>query len=57
MGGGKGVGKADDFIETFEFEINGEPSEETLTMLRKAPGVDLAVRPVGFGGQIRLGER
>ena len=39
-----------DLIETFEFEINGEPSEETLTMLPEAPGVDLAVRSIGFGG-------
>jgi hypothetical protein len=48
--------KADEFIETFAFEIYGTPSKETLTMLRNAPGVDTAVNPAGFGGYIRLGK-
>ncbi len=56
VGAAERVGKADEFIETFEFEIYGAPNEETLAMLRQALGVDLAVNPVGFGGYIRLGE-
>lgn len=56
VGAADRVGKANEFIETYEFEIYGTPNEETLEMLRQAPGVDLAVSPVGFGGYIRLGE-
>lgn len=56
VGAGERVGRADDFIETFAFEIYGAPHEETLTMLRKAPGVDVEVNPFGFGGYIRLAE-
>ena len=56
VGAGERVGRADEFIETFAFEIYGTPSEETLTMLQKAPGVDVVVNPVGFGGYIRLGD-
>jgi len=56
VGAAERVGKADEFIETFEFEIYGAPNEETLSMLRQAPGVDLGVNPVGFGGYIRLRE-
>jgi quinol monooxygenase YgiN len=55
VGAAERVGKADEFIETFAFEIYGAPNEETLTRLRQTPGVDLAVNPVGFGGYIRLG--
>lgn len=56
VGAAERVGKADEFIATFEFEIYGAPNEETLAMLRQAPGVDVRVNPVGFGGYIRLGE-
>lgn len=56
VGAADRVGKANEFIETYEFEIYGAPSEEALAMLRQAPGVHVAVRPVGFGGYIRLGE-
>ena len=56
VGAGERIGKADEFIDTFAFEIYGTPSEETLSMLRHAPGVDVVVNPVGFGGYIRLGE-
>lgn len=56
VGVGERVGKADEFLETLAFEIYGTPSEQTLAMLRKAPGVEVAVSPVGFGGYIRLGE-
>ena len=56
VGAAERVGKADEFIETFSFEIYGAPGEETLTMLRQAPGVDVAVNPVGFGGYFRLGD-
>lgn len=48
-------GKASEFIETRQFEIYGTPSEEALSMLRQAPGVDVVVRPLGIGGFIRLG--
>lgn len=57
VGAAERVGKANEFIETYAFEIYGTPSEETLEMLRKAPGVELTVEPVGFGGYIRLRER
>lgn len=50
------TGRANEFLETYEFEIYGAPSEETLATLRQAPGIDVAVRPVGLGGYIRLGE-
>jgi hypothetical protein len=56
VGAGERTGKADEFIVTFAFEIYGTPSDETLTMLQQAPGVDIAMHPVGFGGYIRLGE-
>ena len=56
VGAADRVGKANEFIETFAFEIYGTPSEETLAMLRQAPGVDVVMSPVGFGGYIRLGE-
>ena len=56
IGAADRVGKANEFIETYEFEIYGTPNEETLEMLRQAPGVDVALSPVGFGGYIRLGE-
>lgn len=56
VGASQRVGRADEFIETFSFEIYGAPSEETLAMLRQAPGVDVVVRPTRFGGYIRLGE-
>lgn len=56
VGAADRVGKANEFIETYEFEIYGTPNEETLEMLRQAPGVDVALSPVGFGGYIRLGE-
>lgn len=56
VGAADRVGKANEFIETYEFEIYGTPSDETLEMLRQAPGVDVAVSPIGFGGYIRLGE-
>lgn len=56
VGAAERVGKADEFIETFEFEIYGAPSDETLTLLRQAPGVDVVLRPRGLGGYIRLGE-
>ncbi len=57
VGAGERVGKADEFMETFAFEIYGTPNEETLTMLRQAPGVDVSVKPAGFGGYIRLGDQ
>jgi quinol monooxygenase YgiN len=56
VGADERTGKADEFIDTFAFEIYGTPSEETLTMLQKAPGVDVAVNPAGFGGYLRLGK-
>lgn len=56
IGAADRVGKANEFIETYEFEIYGTPSEGTLAMLRQAPGVHVAVRPVVLGGYIRLGE-
>lgn len=56
IGAADRVGRANELIGTYEFEIYGTPSEETLAMLRQAPGVHVAVRPVGFGGYIRLGE-
>ncbi len=55
VGAAERVRNADEFIDTFEFEIYGTPSEATLTMLRQAPGVDVVLRPDGFGGYIRLG--
>lgn len=57
VGAADRVGQADEFIETVGFEIYGEPNEETLAMLRQAPGVDVEVNPDGFGGYIRLGEQ
>ncbi|HUG08995.1 MAG TPA: hypothetical protein VMP13_08895 [Acidimicrobiia bacterium] len=56
VGAAERVGNADEFIETVGFEIYGAPSDKTLTMLRQAPGVDVAVNPGGFGGYIRLEE-
>ncbi len=56
VGAADRVGQADEFIETVGFEIYGTPNEETLAMLRQAPGVHVAVSPDGFGGYIRLGE-
>jgi len=56
IGAADRTGRANEFLETYEFEIYGTPSEETLAMLRQAPGIDVAVRPVGLGGYIRLGE-
>jgi quinol monooxygenase YgiN len=56
IGAAERTGKATEFIETYQFEIYGAPSAETLSMLRQAPGVDVAVRPVGLGGYIRLGD-
>lgn len=55
VGAAERVGQAGQFIETFGFEIYGAPSDEALTMLRHAPGVDVEVNPDGFGGYIRLG--
>jgi hypothetical protein len=46
--------KAFEFIETQGFEIYGTPSEEVLLALRRAPGVDLIVKPLSVGGYIRL---
>ncbi len=57
VGAAERVDNADEFIDTFEFEIYGAPSEGTLAMLRQAPGVDVTLRPDGLGGYIRLGER
>lgn len=57
VGAAERVGYADEFLDTFEFEIYGAPSEETLAMLRQAPGVDVVLRPDGLGGYIRLGDR
>ena len=54
IGAAERTGKAYEFIETYSFEIYGTPSEEVLSMLRMAPGVDVVVRPAGFGGYIRL---
>ncbi|HEX6300458.1 MAG TPA: hypothetical protein VF148_08340 [Acidimicrobiia bacterium] len=56
IGAAERVGKADELIDTFDFEVYGAPNEETLAVLRQAPGVDVALRPIGFGGYIRLGE-
>ena len=56
IGAADRTGKATEFIETYKFEIYGTPNEETFEMLRQAPGVDVALSPVGFGGYIRLGE-
>jgi quinol monooxygenase YgiN len=56
LGAAERGARAAEFIDTFAFEIYGTPSEETLTMLQQAPGVDVAMHPVGFGGYIRLGE-
>lgn len=55
LGASERSGKASEFIETRQFEIYGTPSDEALTMLRQAPGVEVVVRPVGLGGFIRLG--
>jgi quinol monooxygenase YgiN len=49
------TGKAEEFIETYGFEIYGTPSADTLAMLRRAPGIDVVVRPRALGGYIRLG--
>ena len=57
VGAGERVGEADEFIETFAFEIYGTPNEETLAMLRQAPGVEVEVNLLGFGGYIRLGDQ
>ena len=54
LGVAERTGRADEFIETHGFEVYGRPSEETLAMLQQAPDVDLAVRPRGLGGYIRL---
>ena len=56
IGAAERTGKANEFLETYELEIYGTPSDETLAMLRQAPGVRVAVRPLGFGGYIRLGD-
>lgn len=56
IGAADRTGRANEFLETCEFEIYGAPSEETLATLRQAPGIDVAVRPFGLGGYIRLGE-
>ena len=47
-------GRADEFIDTYGFEIYGTPSADTLAMLRQAPGVDVVLRPGGLGGYLRL---
>jgi hypothetical protein len=55
VGAAERGGRAGEFIETYEFEIYGTPSADTLAMLRQAPGIDVVVRPRGLGGYIRLG--
>lgn len=55
VGAADRVGQADEFIQTIGFEIYGTPNDETLAMLRQAPGVDVELNPDGFGGYIRLG--
>lgn len=47
--------KAFEFIETQGFEVYGTPSEEVLSTLRQAPGVDVVVKPLSVGGFICLG--
>jgi len=57
LGAGERSGTASEYIETRQFEIYGAPTEETLSTLRQAPGVDVVVRPIGVGGFIRMGDR
>lgn len=47
--------KAFEFIESEGFDIYGAPSDEVLSMMQQAPGVDLVVKPLSLGGYIRLG--
>lgn len=54
-GAGDRAESAADYITTYRFEVYGNASAEALGMLEQAPGVDLVVRPGGFGGYMRLG--
>lgn len=53
-GAGDRAGSAMEYIETYQFEVYGTPSEQALGMLSHAPGADLVVHPGGFGGYLRL---
>lgn len=55
VGAGDRAGSAAEYITTYRFEVYGKASAEALAMLEQAPGVDLIVRPGGFGGYMRLG--
>ena len=56
IGAGDRAGLAAEYIESYQFEIYGSASDQALGMLSQAPGVDLVVRPGGFGGYMRLGQ-
>ncbi len=45
--------RAFEFIETQGFEIYGTPSDEALSALRRVPGAELVVRPLGVAGFLR----
>lgn len=55
MGAGERSAAAAEFMETYEFEIYGTPSDETLSSLRQAQNVDLVIMPETVGGYMRLG--
>jgi hypothetical protein len=55
MGASERTDAAAEFIDTYEFEIYGAPTDRTLSALRQAPNVELVVRPESVGGYIRLG--
>ncbi len=51
---GDRVRSAMDYIETYQFVVYGEASEQALGMLGGVPGVELVVYPDSFGGYLRL---
>ncbi|HXV71528.1 MAG TPA: hypothetical protein VEB69_09015 [Acidimicrobiia bacterium] len=55
VGAAERSGRANEYLDTYGFEIYGTPNAETLTMLQSAPGVDVVLSPRALGGYIRLG--
>jgi hypothetical protein len=54
VGAGDRVGSAMEYIETHQFAVYGQASEQALEMLSQAPGVELVFYPDSFGGYLRL---
>ena len=53
-GAGDRAGSAMEYIDTHQFVVYGQASEQALEMLSQAPGVELVVYQESFGGYLRL---